>query len=65
MTSITIELRDNHFQALQNLANIHGIPVDVLLRSSLESWLSSQRSDFVDAADHVLTKNAELYKRLA
>ncbi len=65
MASITIDLPDHHFQALQNLANQYGIPLDVLLRSSLENWLSTQKADFVDAADYVLTKNTELYQRLA
>ena len=65
MASITIDLPDNQFQILQNLASVHGIAVDVLLRASLENWLSSQKADFVDAADYVLTKNAELYQRLA
>ena len=65
MASITIDLPDNHFQTLQNLANQYGIPLDVLLRSSLENWLSTQKADFVDAADYVLAKNTELYQRLA
>ncbi len=65
MTSINIDLSDNHFQLLQNLADQQGIPIDVLLRSSLENWLSTQNTDFVDAAEYVLTKNTELYQRLA
>ncbi len=65
MASITIDISDDDLQTLQDLAEIHGLPLEVLLRSSLKSWLSSQTTDFVDAADYVLTKNAELYKRLA
>lgn len=65
MASITIELPDNYFQTLQTLAEQYNIPLDVLLRSSLENWLSTQKADFVDAADYVLTKNTELYRRLA
>ncbi len=65
MASITIELSDSYYQALQNLADQYSIPLDVLLRSSLENWLSTQKADFVDAADYVLTKNTELYRRLA
>ena len=44
---------------------MHGIALDVLLRAGLEDWLNSQKADFVDAANYVLTKNAELYQRLA
>lgn len=50
---------------LQALAKVHGIAPEVLLKASLEDWLNVQKGDFVDAADRVLTKNAELYRRLA
>lgn len=65
MASITIDLSDSQLQKLQDLARAHGIGLEVLLRSSLEDWLNSQNSEFVDAADYVLIKNAELYERLA
>ena len=65
MTAITIDLPDNYFQTLQELADKYGISIDVLLRSSLEGWITAQSADFVDAADYVLEKNDELYKRLA
>ena len=65
MASITIELSDTQFQKLQDLATVHGIALEVLLKASLEDWLNSQNSEFVEAANYVLTKNAELYQRLA
>lgn len=65
MASITIDLSDSQFQKLQDLANVYGIALEVLLRTSLEEWLNSQTGDFVDAADYVLLKNAQLYRRLA
>lgn len=65
MTSITIDLSDSQFGKLQELAEVHGIALEVLLKASLEDWLNSQKSEFVDAANYVLTKNAELYRRLA
>ncbi len=65
MTSITIDLSDSQFQKLQDLAKVHGIAIDVLLKASLEDWLNLQKGDFVNASDYVLTKNAELYRRLA
>lgn len=65
MAAITIDLSDSQFQQLQELARAHGITLDVLLKASLEDWLNSQKSEFVDAANYVLTKNAELYRRLA
>jgi predicted transcriptional regulator len=65
VTYITIDLSDSQFQKLQNLARVHGIATEVLLKASLEDWLNLQKGDFVNAADYVLEKNAELYRRLA
>jgi antitoxin FitA len=65
VASITIDLSDSQFQKLQDLATVHGIALEVLLKASLEDWLNSQKSEFVDAANYVLAKNAELYRRLA
>ncbi|MFM7363312.1 MAG: DNA-binding protein [Cuspidothrix sp.] len=65
MTSITIDLSDSQFQKLEDLAKAHQIPLEILLKSSFENWLNSQTSEFINAADYVLNKNAELYKRLA
>jgi len=65
VASITIDLSDSQFQKLQDLARVHGIAVEVLLKASLEDWLNLQKGDFVSSADYVLTKNAELYRRLA
>jgi predicted transcriptional regulator len=65
VTSITLDLSDAQFQKLQDLATVHGIALEVLLKASLEDWINSQKSEFVDAANYVLAKNAELYQRLA
>ncbi|MEY4519036.1 MAG: hypothetical protein RLZZ499_1635 [Cyanobacteriota bacterium] len=65
MASITLDLSDNQFQKLQDLATVHGITVEVLLKAGLEDWLNAQKSEFVDASNYVLTKNTELYQRLA
>jgi antitoxin FitA len=65
VASITLELSDSQLQRLQSLAAVHGIAIEALVRTSLDDWLNSQGSEFVDAADYVLRKNAELYRRLA
>lgn len=65
MASITIDLSDSQFQKLQDLARVHGIATEVISKASLEDWLNLQKGDFVNAADYVLLKNAELYRRLA
>jgi antitoxin FitA len=65
VNSITLDLSDTQFQTLQDLATVHGVAIEVLLKASLEDWLNSQKSAFVDAANYVMAKNAELYQRLA
>ena len=64
MASITIDLSDSQLRKLQDLAKTYEIPLEVLLKSSFEDWLNSQTSQFIDAADYVLNKNAELYTKL-
>ena len=63
MASITIDISESQLQKLQNLAKIHGIPPEALLSASIEDWLSSPKSEFTNAANYVLNKNAELYRR--
>jgi len=65
MPSITLELSDNQLQKLQELATLYGVTLEVLLKIGLDDWLNSQTNEFVEAADYVLQKNAELYRRLA
>ncbi|MDF5706397.1 MAG: DNA-binding protein [Nostoc sp. S4] len=65
MASITIDISDSQLQKLQDLARVHGIPLEALLRASIEDWLSSPKNEFTEAANYVLKKNAELYRRLA
>jgi antitoxin FitA len=50
---------------LQDLAKVHRVSPEALLRASLEDWLSSPKPEFSNAANYVLKKNAELYTRLA
>jgi antitoxin FitA len=65
MASITIDIPDSNLQKLQDLADAYGISSEVLLRASIDNWLNLPQSEFVDAANYVLKKNAELYRRLA
>ena len=65
MTTITIPLPDNRWQQLETWAKQAGVSPEELARASLEEWLAQPRPDFRQAAEHVLRKNAELYRRLA
>ncbi|MBN3905242.1 MAG: DNA-binding protein [Nostoc sp. NMS1] len=65
MASITINISDEQLQKLQTLAQENGISLEDLLRARIEDWLSQATSEFAQAANYVLKKNAELYRRLA
>ncbi|NJO75110.1 MAG: DNA-binding protein [Leptolyngbyaceae cyanobacterium RM1_406_9] len=55
--SIIIDLPDNQFQKLQELAELHGIPPESLLRAGIEEWLSSPKSNFTQAAEYIAILN--------
>jgi predicted transcriptional regulator len=65
MTTITVPLSDDRLERLKELAQQAGISPEELARAGLEEWLARPREDFQQAADYVLRKNAELYRRLA
>jgi antitoxin FitA len=65
MASITIDISDQHLQKLQQLARDNQVSPEDLLRVNIEDWLARHQDEFTQAADYVLKKNAELYRRLA
>jgi hypothetical protein len=65
MSAITVPLPDDRLERLRELAAQAGVPPEELARIGLEAWLARPRADFRQAADYVLRKNAELYRRLA
>jgi hypothetical protein len=65
MTSITLQLPDEQLSELKERAERAGVSAEDLASAGLQDWLRQSRSDFAAAAEHVLKKNAELYKRLA
>ncbi len=65
MNSITIELNEEQLVKLQSIAERIGVSVETLARSSLEELLGRPDDEFERAADYVLNKNEELYRRLA
>lgn len=60
METITVRLSDAEMARLKALAEKLGVTPEDLLKTTLEEKLS-----FEEAADKVLSKNAELYRRLA
>jgi hypothetical protein len=65
MTTITIELPTERLQKLQEMSQKLGVSMEELVRVSVEDMLTSPEEQFRNAAQYVLKKNAELYKRLA
>jgi hypothetical protein len=65
MTKIIVPLSEERLERLKSIAQQAGVSPEDLARASLEEWLARPREDFQEAADYVLRKNAELYRRLA
>lgn len=64
-TTITIELPSERLQKLQEMSLKFGVSMEELVRVSVEDMLTQPEEQFRKAAQYVLKKNAELYKRLA
>ena len=65
MTEFTLQLSDEQAERLQRLAAETGQSPEQLLHESVGQWLDDEATAFLAAANHVLQKNAELYRRLA
>ena len=65
MSAITVPLSEERLERLKALADQAGVTPEELARVGLEEWLAKPREDFATAADYVMRKNAELYRRLA
>ena len=65
MTTFTITLPDERVKKLQELAERFRIAPEELVRASLEELLTRPLDDFQKIVERVLSKNEELYKRLA
>ena len=65
MKTITIPISEERLEQLTNLAQKAGVAPEELLVRQVESLLNSEDYQFLNAANHVLQKNKELYKRLA
>jgi predicted transcriptional regulator len=65
MTTFTITIPNERLKKLEELAERFRVAPEELVRASLEELLSRPLDDFQKVVERVLTKNAELYKRLA
>jgi len=65
MTAFTLTLREDRLLKLREMAERLGVPPEDLVRISVEELLKRPDEAFGSAADYVLKKNADLYRRLA
>ncbi len=65
MTTLTITLPDDRLRKLQETAVRFQVSPEDLARLSIEELLSRPDEAFQHAAEYVLKKNADLYRRLA
>jgi len=65
MTSLTISLPEDRMAKLHELAARLRVTPAALVQVSIEDLLARPDEQFRDAVEHVLGKNAELYRRLA
>jgi predicted transcriptional regulator len=65
MTSITITLPEDRLAKLREVAARLNVTLEDLARVSIEELLTRPDEAFKQAAEYVLDKNSELYRRLA
>jgi antitoxin FitA len=65
MTTVTIELPEERVRELSERADALGVTIEALIQASITDLLTRPADDVQQAIDLVLTKNAELYRRLA
>ena len=65
METVTVNLPDQLATKVKEAASRFGISPEEFIKSGVEEKLLLLDSNFRDAIEHVLNKNAELYRRLA
>ena len=65
MATFTITLPEERVKKLKELAERFHVAPEELVRASLDELLARPSDDFQQVLERVLSKNAELYKRLA
>ncbi|HEX9454109.1 MAG TPA: DNA-binding protein [Candidatus Binatia bacterium] len=65
MSSITVTVSDDRLARLKEIADRFSISPEDLVRVSIDELLARPDDSFEKAAEYVLNKNSELYRRLA
>lgn len=62
---LSLDLTESQNEKLDTTAKRLGIRPEELAKAALNDLLDKPQEDFESAAQHVLSKNKELYKRLS
>jgi len=65
MSTLTITLSEDRLARLREIAHRFNIKAEDLARVGVEEMLRQPDEKFKQAAEYILTKNADLYQRLA
>jgi predicted transglutaminase-like cysteine proteinase len=65
MSTLTITLSEDRLTRLQEIASRFNVRAEDLARVGIEELLRQPDETFKQAAEYILSKNAELYRRLA
>jgi hypothetical protein len=65
MSTLITSMSDDQMHKPEDVSRRPGVAPEELLRASIEELLAQPDEAFRQALDFVLSKNAELYKRLA
>ncbi|MSP39790.1 MAG: DNA-binding protein [Deltaproteobacteria bacterium] len=65
MSTITVTVSDDRLSKLQEIAKRYNITPEDLVRVTIDELIARPEEAFQQAADYVLNKNSELYRRLA
>ena len=65
MTTITVELTEEHALRLKEISSRFHVSPEELIRAGLNEILARPDDAFLRASEHVLEKNRELYRRLS
>ena len=65
MSTLTITLPEDRLTRLQEIASRFNVRAEDLARVGIEELLRQPDETFKQAAEYILSKNAELYRRLA
>jgi predicted DNA-binding protein len=65
MAEVTITLSTEELQRLKALGEREGLTIDQIVRLGVQDLINQPDDTFQKAAERILQKNAELYRRLA